>query len=545
MVTALFLASICVGAAGEGVFLRSHRDLDADFQSAMASVMGCGKSVPEAPQEHADNIKSIVTPTWATLPKNPRGKVDWRTVRSVAHRFFMQQYNLLVIGLEPSSSASGSVDIMSGRGESILDAVLKGEVNGEGFTLDDITLLLATLERVIVDSEAKRLETSYQELKYSLSDSLSHAEVVSVISTYLDIWMSDDDEDAELLAPRARRHWRWKEFATWVAKKMEYDASRTLRIANGRSAMHLSYSFEQVHQAVGYITKNAASYWESDCRVIKSALVRMDTSGTGRILLSDFHGAKTDGQVWFTESEAYLRELGALDESSTLTGTHVIIPNYLQSASNCVAHTKYYMVCCASECDEVLNDIEGAVGVPHASVETILGIVQNMSSFDDEPPRLEGNLMGQLQRIAQLHGGQVLLHGRLFALWLHYVFPRECPYPRRYGEFVATPSHKFSGAFASGEELESNSARRNSTKQRISDVERAQWMDAWNVDEKAGELGVDLGAAPWDRAGNWLRYLCGAATMLGVAWPVTTSAIKLMTASGHVSVSSESKATFV
>ena len=38
---------------------------------------------------------------------------------------------------------------------------------------------------------------------------------------------------------------------------------------------------------------------------------------------------------------------------------------------------------------------------------------------------LDDFMVSQLQSIAKEHGGQVPIHGRLFAQWLHYVFPRE------------------------------------------------------------------------------------------------------------------------
>jgi hypothetical protein len=59
-------------------------------------------------------------------------------------------------------------------------------------------------------------------------------------------------------------------------------------------------------------------------------------SGTGRVPLSKFYGKSiTDAEWRFGESESYLRERGALDETSARLGQQVIIPNYIQGASNC------------------------------------------------------------------------------------------------------------------------------------------------------------------------------------------------------------------
>merc|ERR1719162_1234969 len=106
------------------------------------------------------------------------------------------------------------------------------------------------------------------------------------------------------------------------------------------------------------MTKSFGSFWSNECRTVKDALVKLDKSATGRVSLSDFYGANMEGEWHFGESEAYLRELGALDESR---GKHVIIPNYVQGASNCVVGTAHYLVCCVSECEDYLNQIEDAV----------------------------------------------------------------------------------------------------------------------------------------------------------------------------------------
>ena len=114
-------------------------------------------------------------------------------------------------------------------------------------------------------------------------------------------------------------------------------------------------------------------------------------------------------------------------------GKSVIISNYLQGASNCIVTTANYFVCCLNECEEILNEIEAWVGAPVADPKDILIPLASLSNFEDEAPQLAGALTKQLQQIADTHGGRVPLHGRLFAQWLHFVFPHECPYPQTSG----------------------------------------------------------------------------------------------------------------
>merc|ERR1719420_738192 len=91
-----------------------------------------------------------------------------------------------------------------------------------------------------------------------------------------------------------------------------------------------------------------------------------------------------------------------------------------------------------------MGEIEIAIDAPSALPDAIISVVGKMTSQttldDDEPAHLTPALLSQLEQIAKNHGGLVPLHGRLFAQWLHYVFPRECPFPHKIGAVSsATP----------------------------------------------------------------------------------------------------------
>jgi len=135
----------------------------------------------------------------------------------------------------------------------------------------------------------------------------------------------------------------------------------------------------------------------------------------------------------------YLQSIGALDE-----GHHkqkqVRIANYITGPSNCISKTKYYAVCCLNECEELINELEGEIRAPIASVEHLVRLVRSLSSATVEAPRqVSTDLVAKLQGIADHHGGSVPLHGRLFAQWMHFAFPNECPYPERISAEVLSP----------------------------------------------------------------------------------------------------------
>ena len=71
-----------------------------------------------------------------------------------------------------------------------------------------------------------------------------------------------------------------------------------------------------------------------------------------------FYASALETEWRFGESEAYLQELGALDDTSAWYGKEVIIPNYIQGTSNCIVATSHYHVCCLNICEEILQEIE-------------------------------------------------------------------------------------------------------------------------------------------------------------------------------------------
>lgn len=557
----VLLASICGQAAAGAGFLdssgRGPRDLDAEFRAAMASVMGCSADASAEPHEHVDAIKLALAPMWRTLPKNRLGNVEWRILRYATHRYFMQQSSLLVRGIEPTrrvnSTTLGSADILSTRGASVPNALLEGKVNGDGFSLDDVAFMVATLERVIYDEESGRLERAYHSKKLLPGHALSHKMLATIIETYMAIWMLGDDEESiqyvlekPSLIYKAFPMWaEVRDFSMGMVRKMEFERSQAPRAGKGKAALTQMYSFDDAHAAVGHITRNFASFWETECQNIKGSLTAMDKKSTGRITLSDFYGANEDGDWRFGESEAYLRELGALDETSKTLGPQVILTNYLQGASNCIVTTDHYMICCVNECEGVLNDIETAIGASTADVDTVLALVRNITSFNDDPPKIDSTLKTQLERIALTSGGKVPLHGRLFAQWLHYVFPQECPYPHKAGAASAATMTNFgSQAYASEDEVRTYASSRNVTSAQISDVEAEQWMSQWSEEE---ELSADyvLGSAPWERTPSWLAYGLGAASMIGIAGSFVAGAWQAIKGSDPLSAGYEHKAHLV
>jgi hypothetical protein len=184
---------------------------------------------------------------------------------------------------------------------------------------------------------------------------------------------------------------------------------------------------------IAEIGERYGRFQDIECRQLKDWLVEVeDTSvgGAGRVRIADFYGrALNDGKWQFSETVDYLRQLGALDESDA-SNPRVIIPNYISGPSNCVASSAYYSVCCLDECESILGQIEQHIAAPEASPSAITQMVSMTPSATMPSNRsLSPWLHHRLEEVAKHHGGLVPLHGRLFAQWLHYAYPRECQFP--------------------------------------------------------------------------------------------------------------------
>jgi hypothetical protein len=344
-------------------------------------------------------------------------------------------------------------------------------------------------------------------------------------------WLMGDDQEIvdvllsnETLLSEEVPHWdAIRDMISGLVENMAHARYGASKPGHGKVVMENMFDFDDAHEIAATITKTFGSYWESECQLIKNSLQAMDTTNTGRVRLSDFYGANSDGEWRFGESEAYLRDLGALDESSPWRGKQVIIPNYIQGASNCIVTTQHYFVCCSNECESVLNDIEDAVKAPMAPPEEILKPISRITTtLEDDAPSLSTALKAQLQRIADTHGGLVPLHGRLFAQRLHYVFPRDCPFPHKAGAVALgqSPAEYGDSFVASEAEVTSfANARQSDTNLQLSlqskEQEEAQWLSQWSEEE---ELLSDLQMrAPWDAKGRlrMLLFIAAAFVALG------------------------------
>eukprot|EP00929_Paragymnodinium_shiwhaense_P076443 TRINITY_DN39306_c0_g1_i1.p1 TRINITY_DN39306_c0_g1~~TRINITY_DN39306_c0_g1_i1.p1 ORF type:complete len:562 (+),score=146.49 TRINITY_DN39306_c0_g1_i1:105-1790(+) len=472
-----------------------HRATDQAFWEAIGAVASCGQDGYASRQSQlADSMRRL----WDVLPKNRYGRIEWNLLRYVVHRHFMQKSSLLIRGFEPTrqvnASNLGVAGLLSRHVPPSVDQALKDKHASVGFSLEEVTATVAAIEQQIQDQERSLLERAFKQVNRDVTAEMNKAELVDVVEAYVINWMMHDDVETvkEVLKDRSlitEVFTRWSDadtFAANIVESIDFFRRRHPSVGDGRAVMLQKYSFQHALEAASFITRSFAEYWEPECQNIKSSLVELDRDGSGRVRFEDFYGTNDDGEWRFGESESYLRELGALDETSQWRGKQVVIPNYLQGASNCIVTSPNYLVCCVNECEAILQEIEDIVGSPVADAATVRDIVSNMTDFNDERPYLDDLLLLQLRQIAEMHSGQIPLHGRLFAQWLHYAFPQECPFPHKSGVAAWTTPLEFAGNYAvTTEEVEAMSKARNFSLslEELKEVE-SLWMTQWTEEEE-------------------------------------------------------------
>lgn len=516
------LAACCAAQAAAKSFMGAQRsslrngasEFISDVDEAMGHALGCGGRVEE---EALTAIERSLLPMWKALPKNGQGRIEKRMLRYLTHRHFMRKSSMVVRGFEmtPPVNASdwASAEILSQRVPGFVESVLQSRhKDQQGFHLRDAAYMIATLEQLIFESEAHLLEEVYMKQRKPLKGKFTRQGLEQVLEEYVMRWLVGDNPDgmAMLTSNRAQvadviPHWS-ELVAFYKGEIKSYDLERQFTPKasglSGTNAMSLRYSFEDAHQVAGRITSNFGSYWQSECNAMREALVEMDRHGTGRVPLATFYSGTLGGEWRFGESESYLRVLGVLDETSAWHGKQVIIPNYIQAASNCVVSGPHYLVCCANDCGAIFDEIEAQVARPVASVEEILGVVGNTTAQTtvehDEAAKVTGSLRAQLEDIAAANGGAVPLHGRLFAQWLHYVFPRECPFPHKAGSVtMLTPADFKEEYLASVSDLKARASEAVDIPAGL-DKEEVQWMSQWSAEEELIADYTDHLRSPWE-----------------------------------------------
>jgi hypothetical protein len=329
------------------------------------------------------------------------------------------------------NASFGETDILQSKLPGYIRSILEERFAHEGFSLDAVVGMVASVERLAFDEVVRGVELAFHLNSIRRTARLSRDDLTELLSSFLITEMLEGTEDVEKHAKDKklifRRYPYWTTTLLFLEDTIGSDIFQ--RQASSNPFGMQSYSFEDVVRMAERVSEEFGFWSNHECHEMKEMLMEMDVHGSGRVKLSEFYGYSRDGAWQFLEPSEQLRQAGSLDESSTWLGPQVMIANYINSLSNCVTTAPYYSICCLNECDRVFQQLESHVGAPSATASQIIKALE--SGID--APNVTTLHRGRLEEIARVSNEQIPIHGRLLARWLHFVYPQECPYPHAPG----------------------------------------------------------------------------------------------------------------
>jgi len=384
--------------------------------------------------ERTRRLEDELRPLFASLPKNELGNLESSSVRYALHRFFTKKHGWSVKGFSHEgrswNASSPTAGVMKEQVSGYLYKLMEARVQGHGLNLEELAVFAATLDDLILGEVRADVAHIYGNLNLPMSGyQATEKDEAAVMGRFLVAYISgyheEDGNYEEMKKSVGETYFTWEAIEMFAEDQQRaFDLQR-----ERRHPFSSGLSFEDQVDVASDFVRHFMTYQHTECNAWKNKLLDMEYQGSGRVRLADFYSGRRRSDWQFLESVEYLRAVGALDES--IPGKpSVIIPNYITSPSNCLSPSEYYNVCCKDECEDMMAEIEARVGRPSAVPEDIVQIVSNLASDTVEAPRkLSTAQLSRLQEIADHHSGQVPLHGRLFAQWMHHAYPRECPFP--------------------------------------------------------------------------------------------------------------------
>jgi len=393
-----------------------------------------------------EDLKARLEPMFVSLPKNSRNLLSHSAARYALHRISTDRHGWTISGLEPSVDNFNTSSLMnSGILRELLPAHIESifatHIGEDGFTLQNLAILAGTIDHLVREDQRTILRKACELLDVATIGPISEQEMRDVIQMYMVSFLR-----ANMIPPQHYDRYManaldiiHKEYPGWPETTLLLDDERETFAYTTKDSANPFKVRESSLQVALRIVEQVADHFphqqsQPECLEIKEDLLAYERGDTGRVRLLDFYRAGLDSRFFFTETEDYLRALGALDESDARIGPKVIVSNYVLAKSNCLAHAHLYSVCCLNECEGLYGQLEQAIAEPQAKPEQIGALVSTLSSSTVQAPRnLSEMLLRRLDEIAIGPGGNVMLHSRLFAQWMHQAFPRECPYPHLLG----------------------------------------------------------------------------------------------------------------
>jgi len=331
--------------------------------------------------------------------------------------------------------------ILQAMAPAAVEAVLKAKNGNRGFTLQDSVAMVAAIENLVLRESQVLLETVYTKFEEDYGRILTRRDLYRVLAAYA-LLFENQAFEADLFY-ETQNAMRNESENNYIVRPVR-DAIMTFDYRRRNSISPFSkraYKWEDVLRLTLQIHRGYGREFNHQCLRVKSTLMDLGATGTGRVFLHDFYKLPSVGEHSFEESKEYLRSSGVLDESVPSV-PRVMIANYIYGPTNCLVNSGYFSLCCISMCEKLMAHLEKSIQAPSAEPKRILEIMNHSIPFHDEI-QISDALASKLHIIAERNQDAVPIYGRLFSQWMHFAFPTECPYP----SVLENSSHRLPSAW--------------------------------------------------------------------------------------------------
>jgi len=522
----LLVAPASVSAAGskrraatEFMAREAEEDLLLMFDEALG--LGHGHEIGSL-----EEVARRIEPTFVALPQNQNGKLLPQAVRYLINGYFMNHHGWVIKGIEQTRNITSEgqdlgdmLPVLKEKAPVYFNSVLAPRQE-QGFGMKDVVVIVTMLEHLIIDEGLTTFRNAYMLNGFSTDDRLFEEDLDVVLQSNMVLFaLGNRRGQSNATQHRLDMKWVARTIPSWNKREvLVRDMHRSFAFVQKRLSnpfVGQSFAFEDTSKIMVTLNQQFGQFHDTECKELKEGLGGMDPTATGRVPLGQFYAKKQIGYWHLVESSEYLETLGALDGSAP-GHSQVIIPNYITAFSNCDGPSQFYSICCIHECEGLMNQLEVQIQAPVAPPALILELVTKLSSSTIDAPRnLSTALTRTLDQVAALHGGNVPLHGRLFAQWMHYAFPHECPYPHMSGTLTPLSPNEFRAqkGYSDDATEEERQQHMQAKAGHASDP-----MGMWTLDEEL-RAGVHRGAGR-HRAASFImgavQILAGASILLGL-----------------------------
>jgi len=450
-------------AEGHASFLRRGAAVSQDFLDGLREVFSERVAVMEP---RLRLVEDVVRSDFEASVVNSEGKLPVEAIRPLVRSYFARHHGWRLQGLERTPlehGGKGFVHILQHGAPEFAKLLKQRESASEGLSLGDTSATVLAFEWIVLRRSLELLDYSYGLNSLSREGALGEEALHSVLQSYLIIFRQGSKANLQDPARHQKMRLRAQGYDSWD-DLVEFEAGTVTN--HRRQNAGDDYSYREVQDIVLQLALAYGRWQDQECRSMKDTLKDLDRTGAGLVHFEAFSAFEGDPRFGykFKESTDYLKLVGALDVSDK--NQSVVIANYLEGPSNCIASSAYVAVCCVSICDQRLAELERQVRGKTAKPERVLQLVNELhflspldatenaedaavldastvgasvlmrreasvqsDSQQATDTRASAYLESELTELAEASNGVVALRSEAFAQWMHKALPYDCPRP--------------------------------------------------------------------------------------------------------------------